>query len=309
LQPSTTDEIFCVLVNGLDRLLLSFTLGQGLRERIESVSQHMTKTTTTLAPATYMGSQRLVLALGLMITCMYTGRDGDRAGALTVQRGGMASDQLDNMSASTTSQISAIFHRASVAGGGESRVIGMVVPILLSDLLELRQIMNVIMEKFTRSFVDNTHCELIATVVHNYFEILHVHGQQNVAREWVVLSSSNFLQLSERKKAVTSLACLFVSVSQEPAIRSLFSSVINYTQNEMPINYCLFWLPAMHFFLKENLSDDVKAMFLQVFGSVAETPFKELATMCVSLTMPNHSEVAENEDVARQTSTSSYYES
>ena len=148
----------------------------------------------------------------------------------------------------------------------------------------------------------------------------------------------------------------------------------------MPINYCLFWLPAMHFFLKEvslqldeklrcmqlacalasrtqaacgdllflgrssprlakcfhectaylrrsftnkcaaphalffclstqNLSDDVKAMFLQVFGSVAETPFKELATMCVSLTMPNHSEVAENEDVARQTSTSSYYES
>ena len=230
VQPSTTDEIFSILVNGLDRLLLSFTLGQGLRERIESVAQHMTKTTPALASSTFTGSQRVVLALGLMITCMYTGRDGDRAGALTVKRGGMASDEIDNMSAASTSQISAIFHRANVAGASEARLIANVLPILLSDLLDLRQIMNVIMEKFTRSFVDNTQCDLIATVVHNYFEILHIHGQQEVAREWVVLSSSNFLQLPDRKKAVTSLACLLASVSQEPAIRSLYASVINYTQ-------------------------------------------------------------------------------
>lgn len=48
----------------------------------------------------------------------------------------------------------------------------------------------------------------------------------------------------------------------------------------LSLDYCLFWLPAMHFFLNEDLTDEVKFMFLSILGSLPTSPFQELTAVC-----------------------------
>lgn len=283
---SSSDSVYHAVAEGLDRLLPSFTLRQGMRDRIEAAAHHVTKTMPALQKTTSNEPQRFTSALGLIITSMYTGPDGDRAGGLVVAKGGQASDAIENVSASCMGQISAIFHRSSVAGTCESRVLQHVLPVLLSDFLDPRQVMNVIVEEFTNlCTTEGASIELIARVVHQCFAIFQMEGRQGIATEWAILASSNFLQVTPRSRAVSILACLFISVSQEPLIRSLLGSVINYAASNLVVdlNPCLFWLPAMLFFLKENLTVDAKAMFLELFGSVRESPFEELKQMCSNL--------------------------
>ena len=281
---STSDAVYHAVAEGLDRLLPSFTLRQGMRDRIEAAAHHVTKTMPALQKTTSNEPQRFTSALGLIMTSMYTGPDGDRAGGLVVSKGGQASDTIETVSASCMGQISAIFHRSSVAGTCESRVLQHVLPVLLSDFLDPRQVMNVIVEEFTNlCTTEGASIELIARVVHQCFAIFQMEGRQGIATEWAILASSNFLQVTPRSRAVSILACLFISVSQDPAIRSLLGTVINYTNNGLPIEPVLFWLPALLFFLKENLTPDAKSMFLELFGSVPESPFTELKQMCSTL--------------------------
>jgi len=269
------------VVHGLDRLLPSFTLNQALRARIESVVESAVIKMPSLTRTRSSGSKRTSAMLGMLITCMYTGQDGDRAGGLIESKGALASEAMEMVSAETMGHITSLFERAD-SGIFEARVVQNVLPVLLADFLDPRQVMNVIIEQFTRTMTDkDAPVELIVGVVHNCFQFLQAQGQQSVVTEWAVLASSNFVQASaQRQTAVVKLACLFISVSQEPIIRALLPSVVNYLSNGCRMDYCLFWLPAMHFFLKEDLSEEAKGMFLQVFGSVAETPFTELAEIC-----------------------------
>lgn len=281
---ATSDTVFHAVAEGLDRLLPSFTLRQGMRDRIEAAAHRVIKTMPALQKTTSNEPQRFTSALGLIITSMYTGPDGDRAGGLVVAKGGLASDAIETVSASCIGQISAIFYRSAVAGTCESRVLQHVLPVLLSDFLDPRQVMNIIVEEFTNlCTTEGASIELIARVVHQCFAIFQLEGRQGIATEWAILASSNFLQVTPRSRAISILACLFISVSQESVIRSLLDSVINHTASGLPMDPCLFWLPVMLFFLKENLSPDAKTMFLELFGSVPESPFEELKQMCIAL--------------------------
>ena len=76
---------------------------------------------------------------------------------------------------------------------------------------------------------------------------------------------------------------MFISVSRDPVIRSLLPSVVSITRGTGDFDYCLFWLPALHFYLNENLSAEQKLMFVNIFSASSETPFKELSIMCVRL--------------------------
>jgi hypothetical protein len=283
-SPATPDAIYHAVVQGLDRLLPSFTLNQKLRARIESVAHQATKAAPALVNSTVGGLQRFSAALGLILTSMYTGPDGDRAGGMILKQGGTSSDAIESVSASCMSQVSAIFHRASVGGACEARVLQYILPELLSDFMDPRQVMNIVIEEFTKLCTsEGASIELIARVVHHSFAIFQMQGQQGIAKEWAILASSNFLRVQPRRRAVATLACLFISVSQELAIRSLLATVIHHASKDEPIENSLFWLPAMVFFLNEDLSEPEIAMFLDFFASVPESPFVELHEMCSTL--------------------------
>jgi hypothetical protein len=135
---NTSDAVYHAVSEGLDRLLSSFTLRQDMRDRIEAVAHHVIRSMPALQKTTTNEPQRLSSALGLIITSMYTGPDGDRAGGLVVAKGGQSSDEIETVSASCLGQISAIFYRTAVAGTCEARVLQHVLPVLLSDFLDPR---------------------------------------------------------------------------------------------------------------------------------------------------------------------------
>lgn len=62
------------------------------------------------------------------------------------------------------------------------------------------------------------------------FALLQRKGHQPALNEWAVLSVSSFLQRVPRSLAISSLACLFISVSRDKLIRSLIDYVAYQTE-------------------------------------------------------------------------------
>eukprot|EP00041_Stephanoeca_diplocostata_P004622 m.48009 g.48009 ORF g.48009 m.48009 type:complete len:210 (-) comp15244_c1_seq7:344-973(-) len=157
-------------------------------------------------------------------------------------------------------------------------------PAIMIDFFQPRQIMSILMDNLTSfSATDAKSPLMLAAVVDLTFRYLQHKGHQDALVEWVVVSCSTFLQISPRSRAIGILTCLFISVSKDPVIRGLLPSVVAVAKDDAEFDHCLFWLPALHFFLNENLGMESKIMFCNVFSSADETPFAELAAMCIRL--------------------------
>eukprot|EP00051_Salpingoeca_urceolata_P023934 m.412655 g.412655 ORF g.412655 m.412655 type:complete len:2510 (+) comp20171_c0_seq3:1285-8814(+) len=276
------DCLFHTVIHGLDRLLLAFTLSKTDRDCVASLSDAKYRGT--------MRSGRAVLTLGLMLTCMYSGKDSETPGSgLMTNVGAGPVDAMDTVSVVTMERITALCQPLRHHGVDEAHMLRRVLPAVLVDFYQPRQIMNVVMSEFTST--QQSHPELIAPIVFNVFQSLRESGFQADLCSWSVLSMSSFLQRAPESLAVASLACLFCSVSQSPLIRSLLQHVVYRTEKvivskdfgQEMFDPRLFWLPAIHFFLNESLAPELKAMFLSVLESIPSHPYAPLATLCCTL--------------------------
>lgn len=158
------------------------------------------------------------------------------------------------------------------------------------DFLPPREIMSLIMDNLSSFATIDARSPLkLAGLVHLLFKQLQDRGHQEAISMWLVNTCGSFLQETSRAGAVGILTCLFISVSQDAVIRGLLETAVSLSIDEgTPFDYCLFWMPALHFYLNGGLSDEAKNMFVSVFSAVPESPFAELADVCAQL--------GENED-------------
>ena len=185
------DAVYHCIIRGLDRLMLCFVaLSQTDRNRIISLARLWA--TTDLATKSAAGARRASSALGLLVTCMYTSRDGDRTGGANPRgRAATAEVAIDNVSAATMEMVSDLFERIKVRGQIEAQVLERALPALMMDFLQPRQIMNVTMDMLSEfGSTENLSPLTLAGILHQTFLLLQRAGQQDALKEWVVLSCS-----------------------------------------------------------------------------------------------------------------------
>ncbi|EPY80840.1 hypothetical protein CB1_000531009 [Camelus ferus] len=253
-EESTPSIIYHCVLRGLERLLLSEQLS---RLDAESLVKLSVDRVNAHSP------HRAMAALGLMLTCMYTGKEKASPGRSSGP-GAAAPDSESVIVA--MERVSVLFDRIRKGFPCEARVVARILPQFLDDFFPPQDVMNKVIGEFLSN--QQPYPQFMATVVHQVFQTLHSTGQSSMVRDWVMLSLSNFTQRTPVAMAVWSLSCFFVSASTSPMGKL----------ERVDVN--LFCLVAADFYRHQIEEELDRRAFQSVFEVVAApgNPYQRLLT-------------------------------
>ncbi|KAL4231691.1 hypothetical protein ACF0H5_009269 [Mactra antiquata] len=277
---STT--VYLAILKGLERLLLTDVLTMQDAELIVKLS------VDSFIKVCLPSPQRSLAALGLLFTCMYSGKQYDGYSPRPREHDSFTLEEPGNLLQDPESlilameRVTVLFDRIKKGYPYEARVISRVLPAFLADFFPAQDIMNKVIGEFLSS--QQPYPQLIAKVVFQVFSNLHDQRQHSLLRDWVMLSLSNFTQRTPVSMAMWSLTCFFISASTNVWLRNLLSYVLTRMGKIDTIDRRLFVLAALDFY--NQLSDEKQRRTFQstfqIAGSnVQESPYSELLA-CLS---------------------------
>ncbi|XP_076466851.1 LOW QUALITY PROTEIN: huntingtin-like [Babylonia areolata] len=278
-EESVSTAVFLTIMKGTERLLLTDVLSRTDTEAIIKLSMDR---------LCLPNPQRALAALGLMFTCMYSGKSCDQYSPRPRDEpafggdGGMETLYQDPESLILAMErVTVLFDRIKKGYPYEARVITRLLPAFLADFFPAQDIMNKVIGEFLSSQQPYPH--LIAKVVFQVFNNLHQQSQHTLVQEWVMLSLSNFTQRSPVAMATWSLTSFFLSASTNVWLKALFPHVLGRMGKLEVVDRRLFCLAALDFF--RQLGEDMhRRSFLSTFQGVAsspDSPYHELL-LCIS---------------------------
>ncbi|XP_053779195.1 huntingtin isoform X3 [Desmodus rotundus] len=263
-EESTPSTVYHCVLRGLERLLLSEQLS---RLDAESLVKLSVDRVNVHSP------HRAMAALGLMLTCMYTGKEKVSPGR-TSEPSPATPDSESVIVA--MERVSVLFDRVRKGFPCEARVVARILPQFLDDFFPPQDVMNKVIGEFLSS--QQPYPQLMATVLHQVFQTLHSTGQSSMVRDWVMLSLSNFTQRAPVAMAVWSLSCFFVSASTNPWVSAALPHVISRMGRLEQVDVNLFCLVATDFYRHQIEEELDRRAFQSVFEVVAApgTPYQRL---------------------------------
>ncbi|XP_066576205.1 huntingtin isoform X3 [Amia ocellicauda] len=277
-EEATPSVIYHCVLRGLERLLLSEQLSRLDAEALVKLS---------VERVNMPSPHRAMAALGLMLTCMYTGNTQEhcsppQTGKEKCSPGRTAdSDPTAPDSESVIvamERVSVLFDRIRKGFPFEARVVARILPQFLDDFFPPQDVMNKVIGEFLSN--QQPYPQFMATVVYRVFQTLHSTGQSSMVRDWVLLSLSNFTQRTPVAMAMWSLSCFFVSASTSQWISALLPHVISRMGRSELVDVSLFCLVAMDFY-KHQIDEELdRRAFQSVFEIVASpgSPYHRLLT-------------------------------
>ncbi|KFZ50085.1 Huntingtin, partial [Antrostomus carolinensis] len=205
---STPSIIYHCVLRGLERLLLSEQLSRLDSESLVKLS---------VDRVNVQSPHRAMAALGLMLTCMYTGKE-KISPSRTTDVNPAAPDSESVIVA--MERVSVLFDRIRKGFPFEARVVARILPQFLDDFFPPQDVMNKVIGEFLSN--QQPYPQFMATVVYKVFQTLHSTGQSSMVRDWVMLSLSNFTQRTPVAMAMWSLSCFFVSASTSQWISAMY---------------------------------------------------------------------------------------
>ncbi|NXN96322.1 HD protein, partial [Rhinopomastus cyanomelas] len=205
---STPSIIYHCVLRGLERLLLSEQLSRLDSESLVKLS---------VDRVNVQSPHRAMAALGLMLTCMYTGKE-KISPSRTTDANPTAPDSESVIVA--MERVSVLFDRIRKGFPFEARVVARILPQFLDDFFPPQDVMNKVIGEFLSN--QQPYPQFMATVVYKVFQTLHSTGQSSMVRDWVMLSLSNFTQRTPVAMAMWSLSCFFVSASTSQLISAMY---------------------------------------------------------------------------------------
>ncbi|KAM5271600.1 huntingtin [Ctenodactylus gundi] len=265
-EESTPSVIYHCALRGLERLLLSEQLS---RLDAESLVKLSVDRVNVHSP------HRAMAALGLMLTCMYTGKEKASPG-ITSDPNPAAPDSESVIVA--MERVSVLFDRIRKGFPCEARVVARILPQFLDDFFPPQDVMNKVIGEFLSN--QQPYPQFMATVVYKVFQTLHSAGQSSMVRDWVMLSLSNFTQRTPVAMAVWSLSCFFVSASTSPWVSAILPHVISRMGKLEQVDVNLFCLVATDFYRHQIEEELDRRAFQSVFEVVAApgSPYYRLLT-------------------------------
>uniref|UniRef100_A0A671P6T4 Huntingtin n=1 Tax=Sinocyclocheilus anshuiensis TaxID=1608454 RepID=A0A671P6T4_9TELE len=254
-EEATPSIIYHCILRGLERLLLSEQLSRMDAETLVKLS---------VERVNMPSPHRAMAALGLMLTCMYTGKEKGSPG-LPADADPTAPDSESVIVA--MERVSVLFDRIRKGFPSEARVVARILPQFLDDFFPLQDVMNKVIGEFLSN--QQPYPQFMATVVYKVFQTLHATGQSSMVRDWVLLSLSNFTQRTPVAMAMWSLSCFFVSASTSQWISALLPHVISRMGKSDTVDISLFCLVAMDFYRHQIDEELDRRAFQSVFEMVA----------------------------------------
>ncbi|XP_028832755.1 huntingtin isoform X3 [Denticeps clupeoides] len=269
-EEATPSVIYHCVLRGLERLLLSEQLSRLDAETLVKLS---------VERVNMPSPHRAMAALGLMLTCMYTGDPAD-AGKENAVPGRPAEGDPNAPDSETVivamERVSVLFDRIRKGFPCEARVVARILPQFLDDFFPPQDVMNKVIGEFLSN--QQPYPQFMATVVYKVFQTLHATGQSSMVRDWVLLSLSNFTQRTPVAMAMWSLSCFFVSASTSQWISALLPHVISRMGKSDVVDVSLFCLVAMDFYRHQIDEELDRRAFQSVFEMVASpgSPYYQL---------------------------------
>uniref|UniRef100_G3V9P7 Huntingtin n=3 Tax=Rattus norvegicus TaxID=10116 RepID=G3V9P7_RAT len=254
-EESTPSIIYHCALRGLERLLLSEQLSRLDTESLVKLS---------VDRVNVQSPHRAMAALGLMLTCMYTGKEKASPGR--------ASDPSPATPDSESvivamERVSVLFDRIRKGFPCEARVVARILPQFLDDFFPPQDVMNKVIGEFLSN--QQPYPQFMATVVYKVFQTLHSAGQSSMVRDWVMLSLSNFTQRTPVAMAMWSLSCFLVSASTSPWVSAILPHVISRMGKLEQVDVNLFCLVATDFYRHQIEEEFDRRAFQSVFEVVA----------------------------------------
>uniref|UniRef100_A0A8C0HQW4 Huntingtin n=1 Tax=Buteo japonicus TaxID=224669 RepID=A0A8C0HQW4_9AVES len=263
---STPSIIYHCVLRGLERLLLSEQLSRLDSESLVKLS---------VDRVNVQSPHRAMAALGLMLTCMYTGKE-KISPSRTTDANPAAPDSESVIVA--MERVSVLFDRIRKGFPFEARVVARILPQFLDDFFPPQDVMNKVIGEFLSN--QQPYPQFMATVVYKVFQTLHSTGQSSMVRDWVMLSLSNFTQRTPVAMAMWSLSCFFVSASTSQWISAILPHIISRMGKSEQVDVNIFCLVAIDFYRHQIDEELDRRAFQSVFEVVASpgTPYHRLLT-------------------------------
>ncbi|XP_072857095.2 huntingtin isoform X2 [Pogona vitticeps] len=263
-EESTPSIIYHCVLRGLERLLLSEQLS---RLDCESLVKLSVDRVNVHSP------HRAMAALGLMLTCMYTGKE--KISPVRVTEHSQASPDSESVIVAME-RVSVLFDRVRKGFPFEARVVTRILPQFLDDFFPPQDVMNKVIGEFLSN--QQPYPQFMATVVYKVFQRLHTTGQSSMVRDWVMLSLSNFTQRTPVAMAMWSLSCFFVSASTSQWISAILPHIISRMGKSEQVDVNLFCLVAIDFYRHQIDEELDRRAFQSVFEVVASpgNPYYQL---------------------------------
>ncbi|NWJ09418.1 HD protein, partial [Crypturellus undulatus] len=264
---ATPSNIYHCVLRGLERLLLSEQLSRLDSESLVKLS---------VDRVNVQSPHRAMAALGLMLTCMYTGKE-KISPSRTTDANPAAPDSESVIVA--MERVSVLFDRIRKGFPFEARVVARILPQFLDDFFPPQDVMNKVIGEFLSN--QQPYPQFMATVVYKVvFQTLHTTGQSSMVRDWVMLSLSNFTQRTPMAMAMWSLSCFFVSASTSQWISAILPHVISRMGKSEQVDVNIFCLVAIDFYRNQIDEELDRRAFQSVFEVVASpgTPYHRLLT-------------------------------
>ncbi|XP_060044468.1 huntingtin isoform X2 [Erinaceus europaeus] len=270
-EEATPSVLFHCALRGLERLLLSEQLSRLDSEALVKLS---------VDRVNVHSPHRAMAALGLMLTCMYTGKEKVSPGR-SAEPSPAAPDSESVIVA--MERVSVLFDRIRKGFPCEARVVARILPQFLDDFFPPQDVMNKVIGEFLSG--QQPHPQLMASVVHQVFQTLHSTGQSSMVRDWVMLSLSNFTQRTPVAMAVWSLSCFFVSASTSPWVSAILPHAVSRVGRLEPVDVNLFCLVAADFYRHQVEGELDRRAFQSVFEVVAApgNPYQRLLAVLRSV--------------------------
>uniref|UniRef100_A0A3Q2PKZ4 Huntingtin n=1 Tax=Fundulus heteroclitus TaxID=8078 RepID=A0A3Q2PKZ4_FUNHE len=255
-EDATPSIIYHCVLRGLERLLLSEQLSRLDGEALVKLS---------VDRVNMPSPHRAMAALGLMLTCMYTGKEKASPASRPAHSDPQAPDSESVIVA--MERVSVLFDRIRKGLPSEARVVSRILPQFLDDFFPPQDVMNKVIGEFLSN--QQPYPQFMATVVYKVFQTLHATGQSSMVRDWVLLSLSNFTQRTPVAMAMWSLSCFFVSASTSQWISALLPHVVSRMGSSDVVDVNLFCLVAMDFYRHQIDEELDRRAFQSVFETVA----------------------------------------
>ncbi|XP_070613102.1 huntingtin isoform X1 [Erythrolamprus reginae] len=270
-EGSTPSVIYHCVLRGLERLLLSEQLSQPDCEALVKLSVDRVN---VLSP------HRAMAALGLMLSCMYTGKEKFSPGR-SADPHSAAPDSESVIVA--MERVSVLFDRVRKGFPFEARVVTLILPQFLDDFFPPQDVMNKVIGEFLSN--QQPYPQFMAKVLYKVFQSLHTTGQSSMVRDWVMLSLSNFTQRTPIAMAMWSLSCFFVSASTSPWISGILPHIISRMGKSEQVDLNLFCLVAIDFYRHQIDEELDRRAFQSIFEAVSSpgNPYHRLLTCLQSV--------------------------
>ncbi|XP_051784194.1 huntingtin isoform X2 [Erpetoichthys calabaricus] len=270
-EDSTPSVVYHCVLHGLERLLLSEQLSRLDGEALVKLSVDRVNTPSP---------HRAMAALGLMLTCMYTGKEKS-----SPSRSANTDPTIPDSESVIVAmeRVSVLFDRIRKGFPCEARVVARILPQFLDDFFPPQDVMNKVIGEFLSN--QQPYPQFMASVVYKVFQTLHATGQSSMVRDWVMLSLSNFTQRTPVAMAMWSLSCFFVSASTSQWISALLPHVISRMGKFEMVDINLFCLVALDFYRHQIDEELDRRAFQSVFEVVAsvDSPYHRLLSCLQSL--------------------------